>query len=283
MTIQDLVLKKYSELSTGQKKVAEYLLQNTFEFSMSTAAQLAKKVNVSETTIIRLSYALGFESFSVMQKYIKNQFLNKKDSQDEEVSYSKKGEKSLLNLTIQRDIAILKSMLENLDMDKIYKVTDLLKNATEVKIAGYRASFSSAHWFFTKLSMMRDNVTLISSLNSFNSPDDLITKRSGQTVFFLLSFPSYISETLNIAKIAKNQGAKVIVISDRMLSPVARVSDICITTDINVSSENLISVSSVHSLLNLIATEIEINNDEAIAERVRMINDMYSKNGYYLE
>jgi len=283
LKIEDIVQRKYNELPTGQKRVAEYLLQNTFKFSISTVAQLAKKINISETTVIRLSYALGFESFSDMQKYIKNQFLNERDLQSEEVNMNKREEKNLLNLTVKKDISILKSMIETLDMDKVSEVIELLMEASEVKIAGYRASFSPAHWFFSKLSMMRDKVTLISSASSLNSPGDLIPMKGGKVVFFLLSFPSYISETLSIANIAKEQGAKIIVISDRMLSPVARMADICITTNINVSSENLISVSSVHSLLNLIATGVELSNAKDISKRVRMINDMYSKNGYYLE
>lgn len=286
LKIEDVVRERFSDLSTGQKKVAEYLLQNTFEYSMSTVAQLAKKVNVSETTIIRLSYALGFESFSSMQKYIQQQFLNKSTKEEFEISdenENKPNGKNLIDLTIKRDISILESMVEKIDTEKVWEIVNLLIKADQVKIAGFRASFSPAHWFFSKLSMMRENVSLISSVSSLNSPDELLSFEKKNTVFLLLSFPSYISETLTIANIAKEQGATVIAISDRILSPVARISDICITTDINVSSENLISVSSVHSLLNLIATGVELKNEKDISERVRAINEMFSVNGYYLE
>lgn len=277
-----MILKHYSELTKGHKKVADYLLEHTLEFSVSTVAEIAKVIDTSKATVIRLSYSLGFGSFSSMQKRLKAQLLN------EEASSRQTGDamdevESLVGLTLDKDIFILEELRKNLDMNKVHEVMEVLKQADEIKIAGYSASYSAAHWFYTKLSMIKENVTLLSSVGSLNAPRDLLSNENNEIVYFLLSFPSYISETLRLANIAKEKGAKIIVVSDRLLSPVARIADICLTTDINVSSENLISVSSVHSLLNLIATGMELGNREVVSERLRRINEVYSKNGYFLE
>ena len=69
-------MKKVSFLSAGQKKVAEYILQHLDSFSYSTLAKLSKEISVSETTIIRLAYSLGFESFSEMQRTVQNDILS---------------------------------------------------------------------------------------------------------------------------------------------------------------------------------------------------------------
>lgn len=277
-----MILKNYSELSKGHKKVADYLLEHTLEFSVSTVAEIAKEIDVSKATVIRLSYALGFESFSSMQKNLKDQLLNE-DASSRQTNDVTDKEKNLVGLTLDRDIFILEELRKSLDMDKVQEVITTLLEADEIKIAGYSASFSAAHWFYSKLSMIRENVTLLSSIVSLNTPGDVLSKENDKIVYFLLSFPSYMSETLKLANIAKEKGAKIIVISDRLLSPVARIADICLTTDINVSSVNLISISSVHSLLNLIATGMELENKEVVTERLRRINEVYSKNGYFLE
>ena len=76
MKIEQLIREKISSLSAGQKKVAEYILQHLDSFSYSTLAKLSKEISVSETTIIRLAYSLGFESFSEMQRTVQNDILS---------------------------------------------------------------------------------------------------------------------------------------------------------------------------------------------------------------
>lgn len=76
MKVEQLIREKISSLSAGQKKVAEYILQHLDSFSYSTLAKLSKEISVSETTIIRLAYSLGFESFSEMQRTVQNDILS---------------------------------------------------------------------------------------------------------------------------------------------------------------------------------------------------------------
>ncbi|WP_271400059.1 MurR/RpiR family transcriptional regulator [Salinicoccus roseus] len=280
MEFQDLIKENYSSLSGGQKKVAEYGLSNSFEFSISTLAQIAKKADVSETTVVRFAYALGFDTFSSLQKSLKSQYISK---QENEVNSLEDKQLDSLEISIKKDIQILQSLMETIDTDKVNNIANLLRDAKEIRIAGYRASYSAAHWFYTKLNMMRRDVLLVSSDNIYNSPDNLLTSHGKKSVFFLLSFPSYIKETLMIANLAKQQGATIIVITDRHLSPVGRIGDISLEIDINVNSENLISVASVHSVLNYIATRIELSNRNLYNDRFKKINSLFRENDIYLE
>lgn len=284
MKIEDIIKAKYEKLSAGQKKIAEYLLNNKIEYGMSTAAQLARKVDVSETTIIRLSYALGFDSFTHMQKELQKQFLKDGEKlnyvQQNQNSIDKKG--GLFQSIIERDISILQNMSNNLNDLLLWQTATILMEADEVKIAGFRASYTSAHWFYLKLSMMRENVNLINSA-SHSFPEHLLFNQDKKNVIVLLSFPSYVAETLRIAEIAKEQGVTVIAITDRVLSSVGRIADVCLTTDINVDSESLISISSVLSLLNLVTAAIESKYDEKVSERVKKITEMHANNNYFLE
>lgn len=286
MSIENKIKETYGKLSPGQKKVADYLLENKYEYGMSTATQISYQVNVSETTVIRLSYALGFERFSDMQKYLQNEFLERENYQpfDTKNIRSTDENANLFESTLDKDIEILKKVKSTINLEDLDRAIDMLMDADEVKIAGYRASFSAAHWFYLKLSMMRDNVTLISSENISNSaPKYLMLDEDKETVFFLLSFPSYVTETINIANIAKKQNKKIISVTDRLTSSVGRISDISLLTDVNARSENLASVSPVHSLLNLISVAIERKYKKTVEERIKKVYEFYSENGIFLE
>ncbi|MDQ7861882.1 hypothetical protein RCO48_15625 [Peribacillus frigoritolerans] len=59
-----------------KKKVAAYLIENLDEAAFKTAFQIGREAEVSETTVIRFSYSLGFEGFSKMQARIQKQLLH---------------------------------------------------------------------------------------------------------------------------------------------------------------------------------------------------------------
>lgn len=75
MTVEQLIRENIGNLSPGQRKVAEYILKNQDFFSYATLTKLSKVISVSETTIIRLAYSLGFESFSSLQQKVREEIL----------------------------------------------------------------------------------------------------------------------------------------------------------------------------------------------------------------
>src|SRR3954451_14469819 len=76
-SFETIIKEKYETLSPGQKKVAKHLIEKLDESAFDTATMIGRKVDVSETTVIRLSYALGFNGFSEMLHYIQQQIVNK--------------------------------------------------------------------------------------------------------------------------------------------------------------------------------------------------------------
>ena len=283
MTLETRVTKIYDKLPKGQKKVAEYLLKNHIEFSISTASQIAKKIDVSEATVIRFSYALNYQSFSHMQKSFQNEFLTE-SNQDKQMASPVNLDDSQMDFidkVITREVEILQQM-QSTDRESFWETADLLMHTKHIKIVGNLASYAAAYWFYLKLSMMRENVTLLS--NELNASfDNLMLSEPEDTVFILISMPSYVVNTLNIGKQAKAQGAKILTITDRKLSPTGRIADICLTTDIGIHSEAMISISSVMSLINLITSGIEFKYEKEISERIRSINKYYTDTNFVIE
>lgn len=282
MDIEKLVAGKYDKLPPGQKQVAKYLSAHPFEFSMSTVAQIANAVDKSETTVIRLSYNLGFDSFSQLQKQLQKHFLKSAggtkpvETEDAEENSQRTSFKEIIN----KDIFILQNMLDNLDEVNFNQAIDLLMEADELKIGGHLASYSAAHWLHLKMSLMRDHVTFLSEeLNPFEN----YMAEDRDIVVFLISMPSYAAETLRLAEKAKEQGVKIIALTDRRLSPVGRMADICLTADIEVHSKVMISMSSVMTYLNLLTSGIEEKYEDRISTRVNKILNLYSKEKMVLE
>ena len=71
MEENDLLLKlnqTYKSLSKGQKQLANYIMENYDRAAFITASKMGRIVGVSESTVVRFAYALGYDGYPELQK-----------------------------------------------------------------------------------------------------------------------------------------------------------------------------------------------------------------------
>ncbi|PLR95074.1 MurR/RpiR family transcriptional regulator [Bacillus sp. T33-2] len=281
LPFKTLVKQKFAHLSAGQKKVAAYLIRNLEEAAFKTAFQIGKEAKVSETTVIRLSYALGFDSFSEMQSNIQDHLL--KQNKTDKVPGTGKQQANATNdpfaKVIENEIHILRQMLNPTNIEDIWKTVDSLIQADQVLIAGYRISHAAAYWFSYILSSLRGNVSLCSTAGDFYEKFSNLTSKSVVVVF---SFPRYAPETLKIAECAKEHKVRLISITDRLLSPVGQLAYITLATEENAQTGTN-SIASVISLLELIIEGILEKDHKRAQVHQQKLEKLYSNYEVFVE
>jgi DNA-binding MurR/RpiR family transcriptional regulator len=278
VTFENLIKEKFSSLSAGQKKVAEYLIEQLEEAAFSTAGQIGRRVDVSETTVIRLSYALGFNGFSEMQEKIQQQIRKSHNLPYVENSFNQvDDELSHFSKVLEKDIHIMRQTLHHLNVEELWQVVDTLIKADKILVVGYRLSYAAAYWFSFMLGTLRENVELCPPIGDVY---EKLCNLTDQSVVFIISFPRYAREAVHIAECAKKQGTTLLSVTDRMLSPVGRISDITLTTEENVESG---SITPVISLLDFIIMGINLKDQERIQLRQQKLEQMYSSHDVFIE
>ncbi|PLT33387.1 MurR/RpiR family transcriptional regulator [Bacillus sp. V5-8f] len=270
---KSLLKERFSRLSAGQQKVASYLIEHPDEAAFKAAFQIGRKAEVSETTVIRFAYALGFEGFSEMQESIRKQLIQKSQrdhSRERSVGVHQK--ENPFAKVIENQIHILNNLLGQTNVEDIWKTVDALIEADQILIAGQRISYTAAYWFSYTLSSIREHVSLCSPSGDFLEKACNLTKKSAIVVF---SFPRYANETIKMAEFAKEQGIRLIAVTDRLLSPVGRISDIVLTTEENVETGTN-SIASVISLLDLVIAGIHEKDHKRIHRHQQRLEKLYS-------
>ena len=270
LPFKQLVKDRFNNLSEGQKKVANYLMENLEIAAFKTAFQIGQQAQVSETTVIRLSYALGFQGFSQMQENIQQQMLlqNQTATASEEFQST---DKPIFTKVIENQVDILKNLLDTANIQEIWKTVEALINADQILIAGHRISHAAAYWFSYMLSTIRGQINLCSTSGDFFEKFCNLTKNSVVVVFL---FPRYSNETIKIAQCAVENGITLISITDRLLSPAGRISDIILTTEENAETGTN-SIASVISLLDLVIEGIRQKDQERILSYQQKLEQLY--------
>lgn len=281
-TLTRIIKENFSSLSAGQKKVAEFYMKHMDEMLLLTAFQIGRKVGVSETTVIRLAYALGFSGYSQMQELVRTEWLSNKQpvldvnnlSQQNDVE-----EEQLFNKVVDKERLILEQLLQQLNTKETWDAVDEIIKADRVYIGGFGSSYAAAYWLYFTLKQQRENV-LISSPTGF-LPEDLCDL-SENSVAVIFSFPRYRKETITLVNLAKKQKARIVVITNRQLSPVGQLADITLTTEEQMESGDH-SIASVVSLLEVIIAGIQHRDHNRISKRQQKLEHLYTGQELFLE
>ena len=269
---------RMSTMTPGQLKVATYICSHMETVSFQTISQIAQEVGVSETTVMRLSYALDFSGFSEMQKVIRQEVLGNLDNSYEQEDGHTDNQDKYLEL-LDKDIEILQTTKRQLDTSKIGEAVELIVKADRVFSIGFRTSAVSAMWFASTVSVLRPNVVeLISNSFSYTSVLDA-TKNS---VAVVISFSRYARETIFWAEHIKQSGGKIIAITDNAISPVARIAEVTLLTTPNKIAVGANSQASAISLLNLLLTGVADQIPD-FHTRIRKLEELYGESNSILE
>jgi DNA-binding MurR/RpiR family transcriptional regulator len=281
VTFEHLIKEKFESLSPGQKKVAEYLVEHLEEAAFCTAGQIGRRVDVSETTVIRLAYALGFNGFSEMQEKIQQQIRKGHNLPNEANSLSQVAglddEMSDFSEVVEKDIQIMRQTLHQLQVEEWWRVVDTLIRADKILVVGYRLSYAAAYWFSFMLGTLRENVELCPPNGDVF---EKLCNLTDQSAVFVISFPRYAKEAVHVAECAKKQGIPLLSVTDRKFSPVGRISDMTLTTEENVVTG---SITPVISLLNLILVGMNRRDQERIQVRQQRLEQLYSSHDVFIE
>ncbi len=277
MTFENRVQRHLLALSSGQKKAADYILQNLEYFSYATLAKLSKEIGVSETTIIRLAYSLEFDSFSQMQSAIRRQLLHAAETGSQDNPTDSNFYVEFLN----REIQAIQTMAARLNCEMLDQICKILYEADMVLSIGARSSYYAADWFGSHLYLMRPNVHTIQQF--YDSRLDLIKELTSSSVVLAISMARYAKWTYTYGKLAKEQGAIIVVVTDSLASPLIELADYTLLTESNRNDLGSNSLAPLFCVLNAILARFQASDQENIARRMSFNEALNKHFDYYFE
>ncbi|MGL6065092.1 MAG: MurR/RpiR family transcriptional regulator [Fusobacteriaceae bacterium] len=274
------ILKKRIEkkkLNQIEKKISEYFQSKKNDLYFYTSREIAKELEISDTSIIRFVKSLGFTSFTEFKKELLKNINNEKITPNDKLSKNKgllKNDK-VLNCFIENfETNISKIFIEN-SMNKIEETIRILLVSKKKYIVGFKSTSGLASFFGLRLSFLLKNTKTYSE-NSSELMSDIIDIKKGDCLF-LMAYPKYSKTYELLIERAKAKNAKIIVLTDKATSPVIKNSDIVLFLEIS-SISYFNSLISAQVLLEYLLTNISGKIGEKEKIRLSLINKYLEKN-----
>lgn len=270
-----------SQLTTKDKIILDYILRNKKTICFLTSKEIAENLNVSPSSVIRLSKKLGFENFSIFKKALQNEVAELNSTPEiplEKIEQiDKLSEVDLINAFRQNVLKNISTDIANKENKKFLETAELVSKAKRVFIVGYRACTGLASIFGVMLSCIRGNVYVLG--NNMSAVDQLIDLDSND-IMIAISFSRYSNNTKFAVQMARDAGAKIISFTDYYTSPIAQgVDKVIINSVENFSFYN----SYVSALMNIetIVALVSRKNITANKKRLMKMEKYLEKNGEY--
>lgn len=254
-----------STFSKSFKKIASHIYSDPSVFAMNSAQEAGRKIGVSETTIIRFARTLGYKGYSDLQQEYQQQIFQKSSLANyRDRKLSSQSQVNSIKELMLNDMNSIQTVVEQISDSDLEQAVIKLSNAKNIFIAGVRSSNALASWFAYALDIVVGNA------RQYLPSDDILVRVSElneKSVFVAFSFHRYGITTINLAKLAKKQGATIISFTDNPYSPISVYSDITLSIQLEKQS-TLDLVPAVFSLMNSIISTITLRAPELFQKRV---------------
>ncbi|MBU2703954.1 DNA-binding MurR/RpiR family transcriptional regulator [Sporomusaceae bacterium BoRhaA] len=225
ITVLQLLADKMESLTSAQRKVADYILKNPTEITFLTIEQLAGLVGVSVATIMRLAYALGYTGYTQFQRALQEMLRNRVAAPPTrlEANVKKLGKNKLLIGCAEIQINNIQKTVGFLSDEVISKALDFIFAAKKIYIIGVRGSSAAATYLNEGLNRLGIDCELL--IPDSGRLQAILARLSSEDLVIAIGLPRYAKRTVEVVRVAKNKGARLLSITDGYSSPLALLSD----------------------------------------------------------
>ena len=222
LTLADQLRAALSGLTPAERQLATHILSHYPVAALGSITQLAKAALVSTPTVVRLVQKMGYRGYPDFQNSLRSEVeamlatpLTKHDQWAGRVP-----DGHILNRFAEAMVANMQATLNQIDHASFDAAAALLADPKRrVFAVGGRITHAMADYFTSLMKVVRPEVTLLSD-NSSTWPPALLDMAPGD-VLLVFDIRRYENVVLQVAEMAREQGAEIVLITDRWVSPAA--------------------------------------------------------------
>jgi DNA-binding MurR/RpiR family transcriptional regulator len=219
----------YGTLPRRLQQCADHVSLHLDDIALSTVADLARAADVPPSAMMRFCQIMGFSGYSEMQRLFRRALATAPPDYATRLANLKAGgagtPSSLVAEFVEAGRLSIEGLARDLDEAKLDQAVSLLSGARMIHLAGFRRSFPVAAYLAyvcDKLgmpAMLHDGVGGLAQAAALQPGDALLA----------ITFAPYSDETLTLARLARDHGLPVILLTDPPATPLSGLAAVVLT------------------------------------------------------
>jgi DNA-binding MurR/RpiR family transcriptional regulator len=277
ITISDRIQQELDNLTRAERQLAHSILENYPASGLGPLSSLAKDAHVSVPTVARMVQKLGFKGYPEFQSELREELRAKVKNPIAKHDTWAEGAPSehILNRFTDAVIDNITQTLAQIEPALFDKACELMADTDRhLYIVGGRITHTLAEYLFLHMQAVRPQITHIQSTS--NAWPHYLMDVKPDDVFVIFDMRRYENNTLKLAEIAHEKGAKVILFTDQWRSPVHHLAEISLSNRIVVPSAWDSAATTLLLVETMIASVQNLNWGDT-KDRMEELEDMFDQ------
>lgn len=265
----------YHNLTQSEKMIADYIVNHLDQIKTITSHQLAVLTNTGQSTIIRFSQKLGYNSFREFLADISLVKLDESSDYDEITIDESTDHTNRKALSQYRDI--LDITINSNSNDTIDQIAKLIFKAKKVIIFGVGSSNLFGEYLANQL--IKLGITCLTSQSSHTIFSHIDQADPNESLLFLISESGETFDVIKAAEIAKNNQMSIIVMTRNTKNTLYNYADHLLKT-VAFASKTRLNVTTMRcsqlfliDILYLNVLKLDYQRFDKIIERSEVLAD----------
>lgn len=280
-TAEERIRAALPDLTRAERQLAAHMLHNFPVAALGPVTTLARGAGVSGPTVVRLVQKLGFSGYPEFQALLRDEIGEKLASPlaKRDKWAASAPDQHILNRFAGTVVANLEATLGQIDHAGFDAVADLIADPERrIYMMGGRITHAIADYFCSVLTVMREDVVQMSDMSNTWPP--ALLNMGERDVLIVFDIRRYETSVLKVAELAREQGAEVVLITDRWISPAAAHASHLMPCHIEVPSAWDSTVSLLFLVEALLAA-VQSRNWEETKARLTRMEALYERTEFF--
>jgi len=283
--VLDRLAEAYPELTPRVRQAARHLLDHPGRVAVLSMRQLANEAGVKPNTLVRLARSIGFDGYEDLRDPFRHEVARAGNSFPDKARWLRSiaeaehhGE--LLADLAAADLAIVEQVFADLDSTDLKTVADLILDADQTGVLGVGAFQPLAQHFCYVGSMALPG--LVALPTNGGHPIDDASRMGPRDVLVSMTFAPYRTEIVEATRLAADQGAAVVALTDHRAAPTALVADhvLVVATE---TPQFFSSVIGVVALLEALLAFMVADSPAEATDAIEAFHERRLTTGLYVE
>jgi DNA-binding MurR/RpiR family transcriptional regulator len=221
-----MLVDSYTDLTPELQKAARFMVEHPADIGLNSMRAVAREAGVKPATVSRLSKTLGFDGYEQLREPFR-QRLRKETPEfatrlQDVQRRGEAGAKALFVELREQEIANIEGSLGKESFAVLHDAAETLHTSRRVFVLGLRGAYAPAFLFHYTYQLFQDNSQLLDTRAGIFA--DQLRGMNEKDCLLVVSFPPYTQLTIDAVEYAAEAGAKIIAITDSVVSPAANAA-----------------------------------------------------------
>ncbi|MFZ1468046.1 MAG: MurR/RpiR family transcriptional regulator [Paracoccaceae bacterium] len=274
-TIENRMRAAQGDLTRAERQAASHILSHFPMSALGSITALARGADVSSPTIVRLVQKLGFRGYTDYQQTLRAEVGRMLTAPLTLPEGAREAAEHPLQSFAAQVVANIDATIQQIPARDFLAVAELLSDtARRVVVTGGRLTHAHGDYFATLLRVIRPDVGFLADVLT-DWQQALLDLRAGD-VAVIFDIRRYEQNAVHFAELAAEQGAEVVLITDRWLSPAAAHARHVLACHVEVPAA-WDSTSTILVVVEALLAQVQGRLAEQVQARLNRLEDYFAR------